>query len=288
MTRISAFMICVGFLLASRFAAAQSGDDPPSPVPPGQVVPAPQPGPRYQPPRQYYPPLQQDLSRSQIYQNRKAQEAVGTPYGTINGKDYRPQPDEYYTRSRMLHPQVVRGWGYDPNAVDYGPDYNAGVLPADYPVPKRGSNVTFRLPGHGYPHGYGAPPTSDYAPGRTTYISGGFRDIHAPGAEICVRRGRGVRFSVSSPAGYPAVPPYEGFSAEYGYNSQWYLADYNYPNAANQAIVPAGADPYNFHFGDGLHRSGVSGHYRFPYYSYRRPWYYPGDASFQRNTQFPW
>lgn len=271
-------LFCLGFLAASPHASAQT-DTPPQPDPRYQ-------SPGYRVPQYASPPWQQDLSPAQIYQNRKAREAVGTPYGTINGKPYRPQPGEYYTRSRVLHPQVVRGWGYDPNAANYGPDYSAGVLPADYPVPKKGSNVTFRLPVYGYPT-IDTPSVTVTAAALGSY----YAERHSEPTSVCLRRGRGVAFSAAAPAGYSTAVAYGGgFAPTYGFGfgADWYLASSNYPNAANRAIVPAWSDPYNFHFGPGLHRSGVSGHYRFPYYSYRRPWYYPGDASFQRNTQVPW
>lgn len=50
----------------------------------------------------------------------------------------------------------------------------------------------------------------------------------------------------------------------------------------------AGADPYTYHFGPGFYRHSEHGHYRFPYYSYRRPWYYPGFAGYNRDTNLPW
>lgn len=47
-------------------------------------------------------------------------------------------------------------------------------------------------------------------------------------------------------------------------------------------------NPYNDHFGPGFHRDSLHGHYRFPYYTYRAPWYYPGRAVYNRDTNFPW
>lgn len=52
--------------------------------------------------------------------------------------------------------------------------------------------------------------------------------------------------------------------------------------------VPTYADAYTTHFGPGFYRYGESGHYRFPYYSYRRPWYFPGHPTFNRNTNLTW
>jgi len=47
-------------------------------------------------------------------------------------------------------------------------------------------------------------------------------------------------------------------------------------------------DPYYDHFGPGYHRQSLYGHYRFPYYNYRAPWYYPGRAVYNRDTNAPW
>jgi hypothetical protein len=60
--------------------------------------------------------------------------------------------------------------------------------------------------------------------------------------------------------------------------------------AANSGISGGapGGDPYQYHFGPGYYRSGEYGHYRFPYYSYRRPWYHPGFAGYNRDTNLPW
>lgn len=78
-----------------------------------------------------------------------------------------------------------------------------------------------------------------------------------------------------------------GFSGDYGVNGSYgfgggyagtpYYGGYNY-----------GMDPYTEHFGPGYHRQAISGHNRFPGYSYRRPWYYPGLPSYNRDTNLPW
>lgn len=49
-----------------------------------------------------------------------------------------------------------------------------------------------------------------------------------------------------------------------------------------------GGDPYEYHYGPGYYRSGEYGHFRFPYYSYRRPWYFPGFSGYNRDTNLPW
>lgn len=47
-------------------------------------------------------------------------------------------------------------------------------------------------------------------------------------------------------------------------------------------------NPYYDHYGPGFQRHSLHGHYRFPYYNYRAPWYYPGRAVYNRDTNFPW
>ncbi|MBI5761741.1 MAG: hypothetical protein HZA46_24790 [Planctomycetales bacterium] len=47
-------------------------------------------------------------------------------------------------------------------------------------------------------------------------------------------------------------------------------------------------DPQSLHFGPGYHRYAMEGHVRYPYYSYRRPWYNPGHPSFNRDVNLPW
>lgn len=51
---------------------------------------------------------------------------------------------------------------------------------------------------------------------------------------------------------------------------------------------PLPRDPYGLHFGPGFYRAREYGHYRFPYYNYRSPWYFPGHAVYNRDTNFPW
>ncbi len=54
-------------------------------------------------------------------------------------------------------------------------------------------------------------------------------------------------------------------------------------------LSPANAAIYDQAFGPGLYRTGAEvGQYHFPYYSYRRPWYFPGQPSFQRSTDYVW
>ena len=66
--------------------------------------------------------------------------------------------------------------------------------------------------------------------------------------------------------------------------SPYYYTPQTYDPAANFS----GADPYTLHFGTGYYRNAEYGHHRFPYYSYRRPWYFPGHPSYNRDTNLPW
>ncbi len=45
---------------------------------------------------------------------------------------------------------------------------------------------------------------------------------------------------------------------------------------------------YQYHFGPGFYRHAEGGHYRFPYYTYRAPWYFPGHPIYNRDTNRPW
>jgi hypothetical protein len=59
---------------------------------------------------------------------------------------------------------------------------------------------------------------------------------------------------------------------------------------ASYAALPGQlpGDPYAYHFGPGWYRRQEAGHYRFPYYTYRAPWYFPGHPSYNRDTNIPW
>ena len=54
-------------------------------------------------------------------------------------------------------------------------------------------------------------------------------------------------------------------------------------------LSASAAAAYDQAFGPGLYRSGAEvGQNHFPYYSYRRPWYFPGQPSFHRSTDYVW
>jgi hypothetical protein len=123
---------------------------------------------------------------------------------------------------------------------------------------------------------YRAPVTIDprspaYSPAVSTYpqsggsaVSGAVMPHDAPPATT-----GGVIYG--TPGGYEARigSPYHYFDPSGG----------EYSNSGN---------PYYDHFGPGFHRHSLYGHYRFPYYNYRAPWYYPGRAVYNRDTNFAW
>lgn len=85
-----------------------------------------------------------------------------------------------------------------------------------------------------------------------------------------------------------------GYGA-YGNNGYGAYDAYGYQNGGGYAngaggggAGGAGGAPYNYHFGPGYYRSSEYGHFRFPYYSYRRPWFHPGFAGFNRDVNIPW
>lgn len=82
--------------------------------------------------------------------------------------------------------------------------------------------------------------------------------------------------------GYGPGPGY-GYGAGYGgFGGGGMGASF----AATPGNLPG--DPYFYHFGPGYYRYQEAGHYRFPYYSYRRPWYFYGHTSYNRDTNIPW
>ena len=62
-------------------------------------------------------------------------------------------------------------------------------------------------------------------------------------------------------------------------------AYYHDPSGGQYSVT---GNPYYDHFGPGFQRNSLHGHYRFPYYNYRAPWYFPGRAVYNRDTNFAW
>jgi hypothetical protein len=76
------------------------------------------------------------------------------------------------------------------------------------------------------------------------------------------------------------------FWAPGGYDARIGSPYYYHDPRGPQHVVTG--DPYYDHFGPGFQRHDLHGHYRFPYYNYRAPWYYPGRAVYNRDTNLPW
>lgn len=95
-------------------------------------------------------------------------------------------------------------------------------------------------------------------------------------------------------AGQAELEIHQGYHLPGGYAGRSGSPYYYSAPGAQRGFAPglvvgaAGGDPYSTHFGPGYYRSGEQGHYRFPYYSYRRPWYHPGFAGYNRDTNLPW
>jgi len=93
-------------------------------------------------------------------------------------------------------------------------------------------------------------------------------------------------YAVTGAYGLAAYAPPVGIPAAYVYSVPVPATGiYYYPPAV---YAPIYLDAYNYHFGPGYVSPYGAGHYRFPYYSYRRPWYTPGPPVFNRNTGVVW
>ena len=97
------------------------------------------------------------------------------------------------------------------------------------------------------------------------------RQGHAPGGDYIDGARVGLPYYYNAP-GYLSVGDHGGTFGYMGYGWTGYR----------------GADPYVYHFGPGIHRHTNYGHYRFPFHSYRAPWYFKGAPSYNRDTNHPW
>ncbi|HET6422503.1 MAG TPA: hypothetical protein VFG20_02395 [Planctomycetaceae bacterium] len=131
-------------------------------------------------------------------------------------------------------------------------------------------------------------------PGAYNYNGGTYAPgVAAPYASpsITGAYGYGNGYGYNRPQGYTAtgMGPAAGvgpFWAPGGYEARIgspYL--YHDPNGGQFVVT---GNPYSDHYGPGFHRSQLHGHYRFPYYNYRAPWYYPGRAVYNRDTNLHW
>lgn len=101
---------------------------------------------------------------------------------------------------------------------------------------------------------------------------------------VVPRVGSPYYYSATQGAGgtYGMTAPRVGIQA-----GQSWCAGNNEANVGMQTQALS-IDPYTKHFGPGFYRSNEYGHYRFPSYSYRRPWYNPGAPTYNRDTNFRW
>ncbi len=161
------------------------------------------------------------------------------------------------------------GYGPPPMAPGYGGGYGAGY----------GSAV-----GGGYDPGYGA---GGYGSGMSGYgpsYAGGDGGVLPPagpaGYGPGYAGGYGGGFGGGVGPAYGAGFGGPGIGGGYG----------PMPPGPMMAAVPGQlpGNPYLYHFGPGFYRFQEAGHYSFPYYSYRRPWYFPGHPSYNRDTNIPW
>ena len=95
-------------------------------------------------------------------------------------------------------------------------------------------------------------------------------------------------YQMMSPGGYAGSASGVGGPqwAPGGYEARTGSPVYYHDPAGGQYQVSG--NPYQDHFGPGFHRSSLYGHYRFPYYNYRAPWYFPGRAVYNRDTNLAW
>jgi hypothetical protein len=104
-------------------------------------------------------------------------------------------------------------------------------------------------------------------------------------ANQAVPQAAGPHPAYSTPGAGPGAG-FGPFHAPGGYEprigSPYYYHD---PNGGQFSMTGI---PYYDHYGPGFHRHSLHGHYRFPYYTYRAPWYYPGRAVYNRDTNLPW
>lgn len=169
-----------------------------------------------------------------------------------------------------------------------GCNCNVPPAPAAFSGPAMSVGYGGMVPGGGYPGvGYGAGGYGSGAYG-VGYGAGGYGAVGATPGTAAGAVGPGP----VGPAD-PSMMPYGGmvatngpYWAPGGYEPRIGSPAYFYDPTGGQYVVTG--NPYYDHFGPGFQRSSVHGHYRFPYYNYRAPWYYPGRAVYNRNTNFAW
>ncbi|QDT38947.1 hypothetical protein [Stratiformator vulcanicus] len=109
-------------------------------------------------------------------------------------------------------------------------------------------------------------------------------DAHEP-VIVSHGHGHGGPASISQQT-YPDSVPYGGYGPG-GYEPRS-GKPYYWTGDGKPGMGSPQGDPYTYHFGPGYYRNNEFGHYRFPYYSYRRPWYDVGHPIYVRDTNQPW
>lgn len=169
-----------------------------------------------------------------------------------------------------------------PGAPPRGPIAGGGGDSAYNPMESGGAAMQNGYAANGYnQNAYGHPAYGQNMQGQNAYTQNGY------GQNGYAQNGYTQDSYIQ---GYGPQGNY-GYEA-YGNNGYGAYDAYGYQNGGGYANGAggggAGGDPYNYHFGPGYYRSSEYGHFRFPYYSYRRPWFHPGFAGFNRDVNLPW
>jgi len=160
------------------------------------------------------------------------------------------------------------GPGYDP-----GLGYDGGSAAGGFYGP--GASGAWGAGTGGYAYGGSAGPSYNYGSGSGVWGAG--TGGYAYGGYA------GGGFGPGGFGGYGVGGPSYNGGLAYGYGPGGY-------GPGGVAAFPGGmpGNPYMYHFGPGFYRNQEAGHYRFPFFSYRRPWYFPGHPSYSRDTNIPW
>lgn len=196
------------------------------------------------------------------------------------------------------------GFGFSGGAAGatpyYYPQAGAGVSinpPAAYGSAMNGSFVAQPMPTGIAPYNYGAQPVDPSGVAGQPYLSGqGAVTGYGAGVNLspyAAANGFPQNSAVQGRLPSPALPG-PNYQSGYASGAKYFQpggydarigSPYYYDGNERSTIS---GDPYVDHFGPGFHRNQVHGHYRFPYYSYRAPWYYPGRAVYNRDTNYAW
>jgi hypothetical protein len=141
--------------------------------------------------------------------------------------------------------------------------------------------------------------------GTATVIEVQPQSIDAPTSADWTYQPNGADYAQAPVPGYWQPGGYEGrFGSPYYYSVPSGYGQYGAPSYAESPPQPiydnygavnapywnpgTAGDVYSTHFGPGYYRHSEYGHYRFPYYSYRAPWYHPGPPTWNRDTNRAW